>query len=269
MDMLATTLIATLIILSGGYAYLRAGRIKLYRALETQTAAWSPEAARLGPLSPSDRELPSFGQRLARLDTALPQPTFALIREEIEGLVDTERSYLPTHKKGGTVAYETLIEKAPRTVALYRSADVARLVSAIVGESVAPTPLHDQSSCSVLFYERPGDHIGWHYDHNFYRGRHFTVLIPILNRGHGADGLSAARLEARFGDVIQMIPTPPNALIVFEGQKVLHRVTPIAAGERRIMLSMTFATDSRASRLQGLKRRIKDVAFFGPRALWT
>ncbi|MDX2289031.1 MAG: 2OG-Fe(II) oxygenase [Hyphomicrobiaceae bacterium] len=269
MDMLATTIIVTLIALSAGFAALRVNRLKLYRTLESQTSNWAPEVGRVEPLVPRDQSLPSFSQRLARLDVALPQDSFDTVQREIEGLVNTERSYLPTHKKGGTVAYETLVQRAPHTVALYRSPDMAGLVSAIVGETVTPTPLHDQSSCSVLFYERPGDHIGWHYDHNFYRGRHFTVLIPILNRGHGPDGLSAAKLEARFGERIEPIATPPNTLVVFEGQKVLHRVTPIEAGERRIMLSMTFATDARASRWQGFKRRIKDTAFFGPRALWT
>jgi hypothetical protein len=39
--------------------------------------------------------------------------------------------------------------------------------------------------------------------------------------------------------------------------------------ERRIILSMTYCTDPSASTAQGLARRIKDVAFFGPRALWT
>ena len=57
------------------------------------------------------------------------------------------------------------------------------MVATIAGvDTLVPTPLHDQSSCSVLVYEKPGDHIGWHYDHNFYKGRHFTVLIPIVNR---------------------------------------------------------------------------------------
>ena len=80
---------------------------------------------------------------------------------------------------------------------LYRSEDLRDLVSQITGVAVEPTPLHDQSSCSVLFYEKPGDHIGWHYDHNFYKGRHFTVLIPVINRDSEADGLSAARLHAK------------------------------------------------------------------------
>lgn len=215
------------------------------------------------------RTLPSFDDRLVAIPEALPAALFETLGTEIEALVETERSYLPSHKKGGTVAYETLCGRAPRTVAFYRSGDLSAFVSQIVGEPVAPTPIYDQSSCSVLFYDRPGDHIGWHYDHNFYKGRHFTVLVPIVNFGKSGNGLSAARLEAKIGGATSAIPTPPNTLVLFEGQRVLHRVTPIAEGERRVILSMTFATDARASVLQGVKRRIKDVAFFGPRALWT
>src|SRR5262249_10051407 len=106
--------------------------------------------------------------------------------------------------------------------------EMCRLISGIVRVDVEPTPLHDQSSCSLLYYEKPGDHIGWHYDHNFYRGRHFTVLIPLVNRGNGAGGLSAACLMAKQSGRDVVIPTPPNVLIVFEGAKLRHKVTPIA-----------------------------------------
>ncbi len=64
------------------------------------------------------------------------------------------------------------------------------------------------------------------------------------------------------------VATPPNALVVFEGAKVRHKVTPIAAGERRIVLSMTYCTDPRNSVVQESMRRVKDTAFFGIRALW-
>ena len=104
------------------------------------------------------------------------------------------------------------------------------VIGRIVGLAVVTTPLTDKSSCSVLFYVKPGDHIGWHYDHNFYRGRHFTVLIPLINQGHEPDGLSAARLMAKVNGRDTLLPTPPNALIVFEGAKLRHKVTPIAEG---------------------------------------
>jgi hypothetical protein len=216
-----------------------------------------------------DSHLPSFAQRLAMMDNILPPDDFARLVGEVEDLVETERSYLPAHKKGGTVAYETLEREAPSLVEHYRSSQLCSLVSDVVRLKVEPTPLHDQSSCSVLFYEKPGDHIGWHYDHNFYRGRHFTVLVPMVNRGREPNGLSQARLMARQHGRDQIIPTPPNSMIVFEGARVRHKVTPIGEGERRVIWSMTFCADPRNSALQGVARRVKDTAFFGFRALWT
>ena len=209
-----------------------------------------------------------FAERLCVLPNVLPRPAFDALAAEIERCVDTERNYVPTHKKGGTIAYDTLRAKAPRVTAFYHSPALHRFISDIVKVEVGPTPLHDKSSLSVLHYDRPGDHIGWHYDYNFYKGRHFTVLLPILNRGVDG-GLSAARLMARKRRKEKVIETPPNTLVVFEGAKVLHKVTPINDGERRIVLSMTFCADSRHSIVQEAMRRMKDTAFFGLRALWS
>jgi hypothetical protein len=214
------------------------------------------------------KAVPGFAERLATIADFLPAELRARIVAEIEALGDAERSYLPLHKQGGTVAYETLQAHAPTAVALYRSAAMRNIVGRIVGLDVETTPLTDKSSCSVLYYVKPGDHIGWHYDHNFYKGRHFTVLLPLANQGHGEDGLSAARLLVRRGEAEQVIPTPPNTLVIFEGARVLHRVTTLAEGERRVVLSMTYCTDPRNSRLQEAARRVKDTAYFGLRALW-
>lgn len=213
--------------------------------------------------------LPSFDRRLAFLDSILSDSQWRSVRKAIDALVGTERSYLPAHKKGGTVAYETLIAKAPDIVALYQSDDFRALISQVTGVTVEPTPLNDQSSCSILFYEKPGDHIGWHYDHNFYKGRHFTVLIPVINRDAKDRALSAARLYAKLGGKDVEVATPPNRMIVFEGARVRHKVTPIAEGERRVVWSMTYCADPRNSAWQGMARRVKDTAFFGLRALWT
>jgi hypothetical protein len=176
---------------------------------------------------------------------------------------------VPTHKKGGTIAYETLIAAAPAIVGFYHAAAFEAFVSRLVGVPVRPTPIRDQSSLSVLFYDRPGDHIGWHFDHNFYRGRHFTVLIAMANEGGAANGLSHATLKARVDGREIAVSTAPNTAVVFEGARVHHKVTPILAGERRVVLSMTYCTDPRSRWWQGVSRRLKDTAFFGVRALWT
>ena len=65
------------------------------------------------------------------------------------------------------------------------------------------------------------------------------------------------------------VATPPNRMIIFEGAKVRHKVTPISEGERRCVWSMTYCTDPRNLAFQGVARRVKDTAFFGLRSLWT
>jgi hypothetical protein len=212
---------------------------------------------------------PSFANRIAAVPDFLGAERFASLQREVEALSRAERSYVLSHKKGATIAYETLIEHAPGLTAFYHSEAMVTYISRMIGVAVRPTPLRDQNSLSILIYERSGDHIGWHYDYNFYRGRHFTVLLPVVNQGNAADGLSHARLRAVIGDAEAEVRTPPNTLIVFEGARTMHKVTPLAGGERRVLISMTYCADTRANLAQAVARRFKDTAFFGFRALWT
>lgn len=266
--MIAETVIGAGAVTAGALALARGRRAKLYRALAERVARIKG-ARSLDLDALRKREVPSFADRLASLPDFLPQASFEVVKGEAERLVAPERSFVPTHKKGGTTAYETLIANAPSIVALYHSPALIDFVSRLVGLQVRPTPIHDQSSLSVLFYEKPGDHIGWHYDHNFYRGRHFTLLIALRNEGSAERGLSHAVLMARIKGEELRLSTAPNMFVLFEGARISHKVTPILEGEKRLMLSMTYCTDERAYWWQGLSRRIKDTAFYGVRALWT
>ena len=265
--MLLAIIIGFTAILTGLLIVLRSRRAMQYAGLARLIERLPAPNSTLAAIG--NRPVPAFGSLLARSPDFLPLAVLTEVRSQVEALAESERNYIPTHKKGATVAYETLITQAPALVALYQSPMLIDFISRLVGVNVRPTPLHDQSSLSVLRYERPGDHIGWHYDHNFYRGRHFTVLLPVVNQGSDADGLSHARLIARLDGREIEIATPPNALVVFEGARVSHRVVPIIDNERRLVVSMTYCTDSRANWAQAVARRVKDIAFFGPRALWT
>jgi hypothetical protein len=121
----------------------------------------------------------------------------------------------------------------------------------------------------VLVYEKAGDHIGWHYDYSFYNGRHFTVLLSLMNSDVSGTASSSSNLLVRTTDAVRVVPTPPNALVLFEGEHVNHRVTPLGFGERRVVLSMTFCTDPSSGFVKSMERRFKDIAYFGLRALWT
>lgn len=252
--------------LAGGFAFAKARRQALYRHLERRIARLGQAAV---PIAAPTDALPDFADRFAVVPDVLEADAFEAIRAEAERLTGVERSYVPVHKQGGTIAYEALIEAAPAAVSLYHAPAFQTLIARICGMPLLPTPVHDQNSLSLLSYTRPGDHIGWHFDHNFYRGRHFTVLLPLVNEGHAEGGLSHARLIVKLGEEEREIASPPNRLILFEGARVRHKVVPIREGERRILLSMTYCADPSAGLGQGIARRVKDVAFFGPRALWT
>jgi hypothetical protein len=184
-----------------------------------------------------------------------------------------ERSFVPGHKKGGTLSYAAIHEHAPACLALYHGEALRQWLGQVIGTPVYPTADHDQSSCSLLYYDEPGDHIGWHFDHNFYRGRHFTVLLSLVNQSLQPDcglahGLSAGRLQRRRNGSEETVPTPPNTLVLFEGARVRHRATAVDRDQERIMLSMTFSTEPRVAPWKEWIRRLKDTAYFGPRVLF-
>jgi hypothetical protein len=206
--------------------------------------------------------------RIVRLTELLGPACFSQLQAEcLANRQRAERSYIPGHKKGGTLSYEDMHRHAPACLAFYHSHSLHRLLSEIIGEPLVPTADHDQSSCSLLYYDHAGDHINWHYDHNFYRGRHFTVLLSLVNRSRSG-GTSSGCLTQRSptGELIEW-DTSQNVLVMFEGAFVLHRATPIASGDERILLSMTLCTNPRIHPLKEMVRRVKDMAYFGPRAL--
>ena len=195
--------------------------------------------------------------------------SFMALRESVTSGLSGIRVHIPTHKRGTTVPYSDIRERYPEIARYYQSDFLADRISRSARIAVLPTPLHDQSSCSLLIYDRPGDRIGWHYDHNFYNGRHFTALLALVNEHHVERRLSSSELQIETDDGAVTVPMPPNTLVLFEGAIVRHTVTPLGRDERRIILSMTFCSDPTVTPFRDLQRRFKDIAYIGVRALWT
>lgn len=245
------------------------------REYEALAASWKPslEMHPIGltadPDAVSGARTLFESRRLIRLTDFVSRGSLAnLQREAKDNFERLERSFVPLQKKGETLSYESIQRYAPHCLSVYHSRDVQELIGQIVGEPILPTPLQDQSSLSLLCYRSLGDHINWHYDHNFYVGRHFTVLLCLLNRGVDG-GHSSCRFEyadpRRGSETAEM---PENSLVVFEGVRIRHRATPLGPNELRVILSMTYSTDPRTKWSREAIRRLKDTAFFGVRALW-
>jgi hypothetical protein len=212
---------------------------------------------------------PTFDRKIIYSHDFLAATDLARLRAVAEQQVQAKRVNIPVHKRGEAVSYHELHDSAPELIAFYLSPELQQWCSEVIGERVQPTPAHDLSSCSLLIYDRPNDHFAWHHDINFYKGRHFTALLSLVNTDATGTDVSAAKLRIREDGVERVIPTNPNTLVLFEGAYVYHSVTRLGDGERRIILSMTFCTDPGASALQTLIRRGKDIAYFGLRALWS
>jgi hypothetical protein len=206
---------------------------------------------------------------LIRTENFLDDASLERLRQEaLDNLPRLKRGFVPTHKQGGTLSYELMHHHAPGCLALYHSEKMLRWVSDVVGEQVRPAGDHDQSACSILYYTQEGDYINWHYDPNFYYGRQFTILIVLVNKSANG-GLSSSNLVRRLPDGREeVIEADVNTLVLFEGVRWQHRVSPASAGDTRIILSMTLNTTRRISLVRELARRVKDTAFYGLPVLW-
>lgn len=153
------------------------------------------------------------------LERFLPAEVLAYsLLPEVEPLrADVHRNYLPRHKKGGSVSYYTLVEKAPAVLTLYRHPALIDFLSRLVGAPVMPCPEGDPTRA-------PQD-------------------LQIM--------------------------THPGTMVVFNGDKLWHAVTPLEPGAERIMLTMEYVTSREMGAFKRFLSNMKDaIAYFGVSALW-
>jgi len=178
------------------------------------------------------------------------------------------RNYIPRHKKGGSVSHYAIADEGPGLLAFYRSERFRRFLSRLVRADLKLCPDDDPHACALYFYTEPGDHMGHHYDTSYYRGARYTVLVGLVQD-------SSSRLQCRLHtrtpgrDPVELaVATEPGSLVIFNGDKVYHGVSPSQEGERRVVYTMEYVTSQEMGRMQRLYSNLKDaVAYFGIRAL--
>ncbi|WP_150560538.1 HalD/BesD family halogenase [Pandoraea bronchicola] len=204
------------------------------------------------------------------LEKFLPKPvTEQLIVAARSVTPNVNRNYLPGHKQGGSVSRHTLDELAPFVAELYRSPALMRFLERLAGEKLLPSPQDDPHAYALYYYTRPGDHIGWHYDTSYYKGRRYTLLLGVVDQ-------SSCKLEYRLHTRNPGVPQvdgavayPPGALVFFDGDKLHHRITPLGDNEERISLTFEYVTDPRMGTWQRFISNMKDaIAYFGFRQVF-
>ncbi|WP_455388278.1 hypothetical protein [Petrachloros mirabilis] len=183
---------------------------------------------------------------------------------------ELNRNYIPGHKKGGSVSYYTVIEKAPRFLELYRSKAFLEFLSRLVQAKLMLCPENDPHSCALYYYTEPGDHIGFHYDTSYYKGARYTILMGLVDKS------TQCKLVCElFKDDPVKTPrhvelvTQPGDLVIFNGDKLWHAVTPLGQGEERIALTMEYVTNPEMGAFKRLYSNLKDsFAYFGIRGVF-
>src|SRR5262245_61454371 len=180
------------------------------------------------------------------------------------------RNYIPRHKKGGSVSYFTLAEQAPAILALYRAPAFRGFLHAVTGQALEPCPPADPHACALYFYTEPGDHIGFHYDTSYYTGTRYTVLIGLVERSSSRLACQLYRGDSQRTPVELSLTTEPGTIVLFNGDKLWHAITPLGKDEERVSLTLEYVTDARMTPVKRFVSNMKDaIAYFGFRAVFA
>src|SRR5215471_10601610 len=199
------------------------------------------------------------------LEKFLPREIMDRWDEELEALKScVHRNYIPKHKKGGSVGYDTTRELAPAITTVYHSKHLLGFLRRIAAAEMNECPDSDQHRCALYAYTEAGDHIGWHYDTSYYRDRRWTLLV-------GFQYSSSARLVCRLhtrnkNHAVSNVELKlaPGTLVLFNGDRVYHAVTPIQGDEYRYMVSMQYVTSGEMNPFMRFVSNMKDsIAYFG------
>lgn len=161
------------------------------------------------------------------------------------------------NKSGTTISTQNIIKYAPQLIHYYQN-DLCKFISKQIKISLHPTQLQYPTSCALLIYEKENDWINWHYDYNYYKGRFFTVLIPLTH--------DKTCTEFQFKDQenqIKSVQLIGNNAVCFEGNFLYHRASKLCKNQRRVILSCQYVTTNEMSFLNNLRIKIKDFAYTG------
>lgn len=175
------------------------------------------------------------------------------------------RNFVPGQKKGGAISRAQLDRLAPQFGSVYACPPLWRFVERLTGETLEPCRPADPHTYALYFYSEPGDHIGWHYDTSFYRGRRFTMLFCLAGNDSVQLECDLYRRDDSRPTERQTFALEPGTMVLFDGDRLWHRATPMAVGDReRVLLTMEFVTDASISPVKQLVSNVKDAwAYFG------
>jgi 2-oxoglutarate-Fe(II)-dependent oxygenase superfamily protein len=199
------------------------------------------------------------------VENFLPAEVLAHWNRQLEQLKPhIHRNFIPRHKKGGSVAYSSVCRFAPMITAVYHHPSFMEFLRRIVEAHLIECPESDQHRCALYSYTEAGDHIGWHYDTSYYKDRRWTVLAGLQDHC-SSKLLCHLHTRNKNREIVKLeLRVEPGTLVIFNGDKVWHSVTPTQARESRYIISMQYVTSTAMNPFMRFVSNMKDaIAYFG------
>jgi hypothetical protein len=159
-------------------------------------------------------------------------------------------------KRQKAIQCKVLEVKLPTILEWYKS--LPPIVSEIVGDELQCTPVSEPNSLCLVVYEKEGDYIDWHFDTNHYKGRYFTLLVPV-----SMEPTCGNYQYKDANETVQEVMLERGDAILFEGDKVFHRGKELCKNQTRVILSCTFCTTTEMAPVEAGFHTLKNFAFFG------
>ncbi|HLF19571.1 MAG TPA: 2OG-Fe(II) oxygenase [Bacteroidota bacterium] len=197
----------------------------------------------------------------------LPDLLVSALQQELPNLRQyTHRVRIPGVRKGGSVGATNVRTQTSLIRTIYASSAVMGLFSRIIDRDLSVCPPDDEHAMALYSYTEEGDFIHYHYDTSFYKGNRYTVLITLQNNSSCKLMYDLYRKSPGRTVQHQEVNTSTGSMVVFNGNKLWHAVSPAKDGEERHVLSLEYLDDQRIGLFGKLVSEVKDrIGYFGIR----
>lgn len=143
---------------------------------------------------------------------------------------------------------------------------ILREARAITGnDKLQYYPESDPNLISLLYYGGYGDGIDWHCDGNGYKGQRWVGIFTLKEDTN--DFHSKIELIKDGAPQLLKRSQMENRLVLFQGDKVPHRVRGLADGEERLVVNLIFTDDPEPTKglIRDAHQAMTNYYFYGCR----
>ncbi|MCB9667793.1 MAG: 2OG-Fe(II) oxygenase [Myxococcales bacterium] len=194
-----------------------------------------------------------------------PEVLESVIHEAEQVRSQACRKSVPGYKASSSVSHDQIARMCPTIIELFHSEEFLKALCTITGLNLMPCPARDMHAAAIYNYTRPGDAIGYHYDVSHYQGTRITVLIGLVNQSESKLVCQLYTKRTPKPPAVELaIATNPGTVVIFNGDRLLHKVTPLGENQRRMVLSLQYVTSQKMAKSRMWLNDFKDaLTYFG------